>query len=340
MPRKLNYEKLQKIIEIRDGKCLGSIISSKTKVLWKCSEAHTWEATPAKSMNGRWCPICGKKNAAKKRRLNIAEMQEIAENRGGKCLTETYIKNHKKLLWECSQGHRWEATPHNIKWGTWCPTCAGKKKLSIEDMQYIAKERGGKCLSETYINSHTKLLWECSQGHRWEAPYGNIQQGHWCRKCSGSAKKSIRNMHELAMRRGGFCISKIYSDMHTPLLWQCLNGHKWKAKPNFIQQGRWCPECAGNTQKTIQDMKAIAEERGGFCLSSEYINNNTSLLWECSVGHNWWASPKSILRGSWCNYCSTGLGERICRIFFEELFDSKFPQSYPRWLINKAVPTF
>ncbi|MCP4898302.1 MAG: hypothetical protein GY906_15115, partial [bacterium] len=39
---------------------------------------------------------------------------------------------------------------------------------------------GGKCLSDTYINTHTKLLWECKQGHQWEAKPSNIKSGRWC----------------------------------------------------------------------------------------------------------------------------------------------------------------
>jgi len=34
---------------------------------------------------------------------------------------------HTKLEWECEDGHRWSSTPHNIKYGTWCPIC-GKPK--------------------------------------------------------------------------------------------------------------------------------------------------------------------------------------------------------------------
>ena len=42
-------------------------------------------------------------------------MQEIAESRGGKCLSSNYLNAHAKLLWECSEGHQWEAIPSNIK---------------------------------------------------------------------------------------------------------------------------------------------------------------------------------------------------------------------------------
>jgi hypothetical protein len=58
------------------------------------------------------------------------------------------------------------------------------KRITIEDMQNLAVERGGKCLSSTYKNWRIKLLWECAQGHRWEANLNSIQQGHWCPKCA------------------------------------------------------------------------------------------------------------------------------------------------------------
>ena len=57
----------------------------------------------------------------------------------------------------------------------------------IEQMHQIAKERGGRCLSEHYTNKSTKLLWECSKGHQWEATPHNVIRGSWCMKCS--AKK-------------------------------------------------------------------------------------------------------------------------------------------------------
>ena len=37
---------------------------------------------------------------------------------------------------------------------------------------------------------------------------------------------------------------------------------------------------------TIKDMQGIAEARGGKCLSTEYVNSNTHLEWECSEGHH------------------------------------------------------
>ncbi len=116
----------------------------------------------------------------------LKEMKEIAESKGGKCLSKEYIGSNIHLKWKCSEGHEWIARPYNIKTGYWCPKCSNRK--TIEDMQKMAKARGGKCLSKKYIDSKTKLKWECSKGHQWETKPTIIQQDHWCPKC-GNKKK-------------------------------------------------------------------------------------------------------------------------------------------------------
>ena len=109
-------------------------------------------------------------------------MQAIANARGGICLSKKYINTHTPLLWQRQKGHRWKTLPTNVKAyanakGSWCPECALERNrgpgvrepLTIEEMQDIAKRLGGRCLSRTYTNAQTHLLWECAKGHRWEA---------------------------------------------------------------------------------------------------------------------------------------------------------------------------
>ena len=116
-------------------------------------------------------------------KLTIGKMRKIAKKRGGKCLSDAYVNSKTSLMWECTKGHQWEATPKSIKAGSWCKVCAGKAKGTIEEMQKIAKKRGGKCLSDAYVNAHRKLLWECNEGHKWESDPNSIKRGSWCRKC-------------------------------------------------------------------------------------------------------------------------------------------------------------
>ena len=66
-------------------------------------------------------------------------MNEIAKERGGKCLSTEYINSHDKLLWECEYGHTWWAKPYLVKnTNTWCPECNESKgnssKLKLIEM--------------------------------------------------------------------------------------------------------------------------------------------------------------------------------------------------------------
>jgi len=337
MSRKLSIVELRQIAKKRGGKCLSeTYINNHTPLLWECGVGHKWKATAKNIRRGAWCHICG--GSAN---LTIEEMKKIAKERGGKCLSKSYINNRSKLVWECREGHVWKAVPNSIRNGTWCPECGIKKrsesqKLDIKDMIDLAERRSGKCLSNSYVNAHTKLLWECAEGHQWEATPNDIQQGTWCPFCSGTIVLTIDDMQKIAQERRGKCLSDTYVNAHTKLLWECAEGHQWEATSGTVKRGSWCPMCAGNIALTIDDMHVIAEERGGKCLSENYLNTDTKILWECAEGHQWKASPDRIKSGRWCPICSSGLGERICREFFEQLFGKQFPKAYPKWLINKS----
>ncbi len=75
-------------------------------------------------------------------KLTLQDMQAIARKYGGKCLSQEYVNNRTKLLWECGKGHQWETEPYHVKsHGQWCPECAGVKKLTLQDIQMLARSR-------------------------------------------------------------------------------------------------------------------------------------------------------------------------------------------------------
>ena len=180
--------KLLKQIAIDCGdKCLSDACKEANTTLWQeCDKGHRWEVASARVRStGIWCPIC----ADVTRKITIGDMQDLAAKRGGRCLSEAYEGAHTKLFWECAEGHQWEAIPSGIKNGSWCPSCAGNAKHTIEEMQGLAEERGGRCLSDTYKNNITRLLWECSEGHQWEAMPMKVISGNWCRECYVAQRK-------------------------------------------------------------------------------------------------------------------------------------------------------
>lgn len=60
--------------------------------------------------------------------LDIADMCQAAEYRGGKCVSLTMVKGDldTQLEWECSEGHRFMMSPRLVLLGgQWCPECFG-----------------------------------------------------------------------------------------------------------------------------------------------------------------------------------------------------------------------
>jgi len=101
------------------------------------------------------------------------------------------------------------------------------KKLSIEEMQKLAELKDGKCLSKKYINTTTKLKWECQKGHRWEATPNNIQSGSWCPECAIERKRNtVEEMWKIGEERKGKCLSDKYINNKTKLKWECQKGHR------------------------------------------------------------------------------------------------------------------
>ena len=240
------------------------------------------------------------------KKVIIEELQTYAINKHGKCLDTTYINSYTKMSWECEKGHQWEAVWNNIKnSNSWCPYCAGINKPDIIELQEYAKNKGGKLVSTKYINNNTKLLWECSKGHQWEAHWNSILTGKtWCPGCS-LLKPNITELQEYAINKGGKLVSTEYINNITKMLWECSEGHQWKACWNSINSGSWCPECAGKAKPDISELQQFASSKQGKLISIKYINNNTKLLWECSEGHQWKARWNSILTGKkWCPYCA------------------------------------
>lgn len=67
-------------------------------------------------------------------------------------------------------------------------------KYTIEDMQNLARKKGGKCLSKKYVNGRSKLQWMCSKGHKWNAVPESVHRiGTWCPECSPSRRIKENN---------------------------------------------------------------------------------------------------------------------------------------------------
>jgi hypothetical protein len=242
------------------------------------------------------------------RKSTLAQMRSLARRRGGRCISKRYINSRIPLQWRCRRGHKWNAMPTNVSKGSWCPVCAHRKRLTLGEMRALAARRGGECVSDRYVNNETKLRWKCAAGHEWEAAPGLVKSGRWCPHCAHVARLSLSAMAAIAASRGGRCLSTEYVNVETALLWKCEAGHQWKATTASVRGGSWCPLCVHNQRLELKAMQRLARGRGGKCLSTSYINNRFSLLWECKRRHRWKATPTNVRggtrkRGTWCLEC-------------------------------------
>lgn len=129
-------------------------------------------------------------------------------------MSKVYESADLKLLWERSEGHQWESATANIKnTNTWCPKCAGLEQGTIDEMKALAISRSGRCLSDTYEKSNTKLRWQWVEGHEWEVAPSSIKHANsWCPKCAGLERETIEEMKVLAISKGGMCLSLTYKN--------------------------------------------------------------------------------------------------------------------------------
>ena len=65
-----------------------------------------------------------------------------------------------------------------------------------------------------------------------------------------SQKLTLADMYALASAKNGKCLSFVYVNNRTKLLWQCSDGHTWLAAPgNVKNSGQWCPHCCEHSKE-------------------------------------------------------------------------------------------
>ena len=94
--------------------------------------------------------------------LDIEDMQQAAEFRGGQCLSPSMEKGnlYKKLKWECADGHKFKMTPFAIlKAGHWCPECC--ETQGVWNFDHVAKKSPfhAQIWYDTHAKDENYLYW-------------------------------------------------------------------------------------------------------------------------------------------------------------------------------------
>ena len=235
---------------------------------------------------------------------------------------------NKKVWWRCENGHIWKTTPNiRVFQGTGCPSCPRKvvlapagRNLAVVNPglanEWHPEKNGELRPAGTWPNSNQKIWWQCSKGHEWPATVASRATGSGCPYCYGRYATKENNLAskypELLAewdreRNAGLNPSEFTPHVGKKVWWRCMKGHSWQATVyNRTKNKSGCPVCARNANRkyTIQDINAIANQRGGKCLSKKYTNCRIKLRFCCKEGHVWETRADAILfTNRWCPVC-------------------------------------
>uniref|UniRef100_A0A6C0CZ33 Homing endonuclease n=1 Tax=viral metagenome TaxID=1070528 RepID=A0A6C0CZ33_9ZZZZ len=146
-------------------------------------------------------------------------------------------------------------------------------------------------------------------------------------------KYTIEEVKNFVKNKNGECLSNIYINNKKDLLFLCnVCKNKWSTDFKSIKiNNQWCPYCSGRFNNNINVAKKIANERNGECLSLEYINNKTNLIWKCNICKcTWDARLDRIKYGTWCPKCKSSHGERL----ISKYLDSKNIHYFREYLLS------
>jgi hypothetical protein len=253
---------------------------------------------------------------SKKEKLPLSVTHpELAKEASGWDPLSVTAGSGKKLLWECTRGHRWEATIANRTFHkSGCPYCSNNKVLAgFNDLKTthpkMALEADGWDPISVSFGSGKSRSWKCSQGHRWNvSPNQRSASNSGCPFCSnnkvlpGFNDLQIQNP-ELAAEADGWDPKKISPFSGVAKKWKCSLGHSWKAKPSDRQRGDQCPFCSGRrVLPGFNDLATshpdLAKQADGWDPQLINFGSNKSLGWMCNLGHTWKTSPNSRTNGA------------------------------------------
>ena len=260
------------------------------------------------------------KQTALQNRDNLVRAHQIAEKRGGRCLTEDGLVSMKdKLFFECSLGHRWESSLNSVETqDTWCPQCASSRSertvralfeaVYEADFPQTRPEflKATRCHLDGY-NQHLGLAFEFNGRQHYELN----AMFHRSDQDLSNQRDRDRNKAQLCKDNGVTLITVPYwilnqgmgkirelisstlSDCGVPPIFDPMQA---QIDPRKIYDAR--------EDSAFQQFHDIVAKNGGHFEPSDYLGRTVKLPVTCTEGHTWDARPDLVIRGHWCPVCS------------------------------------
>ena len=114
-------------------------MGSHTKVWWKCSKGHPWQASPNERISkGRRCPYCAHNPRVLPGVNDLATerpdlLREWDYEKNTILPNELTAKSNKRIWWKCRKGHEWRTSVEHRTNGSGCPYCAKGAQTSFPE---------------------------------------------------------------------------------------------------------------------------------------------------------------------------------------------------------------
>lgn len=181
---KLSTEEVKEYVESFDYKLLSEYETSKKKILVQCPNGHEpYYVSWGNFKTGKRCPKCKFEKLSELYRHDDDYIENYIRSAGYEWLDGEYINGNSKLILLCPQGHEYTTSFSVFHNGFRCPHCNGNAKLTYEYIKNKIENEGFILLSDSYINSQTKLELCCDNGHEFEMNWNHFQQGERCPMC-------------------------------------------------------------------------------------------------------------------------------------------------------------
>ena len=199
---------------------------------------------------------------------NLAKEWNCEKN--GNLKPEHFTKNSgKKVWWQCSEGHEWQATIDHRNKGRGCPYCSSRKVLKgYNDLETVSPtlakdwhydKNNGLTPADVMPNSNKKVWWKCSEGHEWQARIIERNRGNSCPYCSG--RYAVKGENDLQTvnpslakewnyeKNDGLTPMDVLPNSNKKVWWKCSEDHEWQARIADRNKGRGCPICRKSHSK-------------------------------------------------------------------------------------------
>lgn len=255
--------------------------------------------------------------------------QYILDNSDCQLLSNNYKNMKENLLFLCDCGNKFNANFNNFVFQNkrCCNKCSKiyatqKQSLTFNYVKnFIEVESDSECklLSDEYINYNSKLLIRCKCGSEFKTDFDSFKNKNkrQCNKCGISLRNNnkrinIEEINEVLNSLGLFLIDDNYENTRGNIHIQSDEGYKFFVPFYRFRNPNYYPSLfnSGNIY-TIENIKKwiIFNKKEFTLLSNEYINNSSSLLWECKKCNETWDAPwMSISQDEGCPYC---VGKRV-----------------------------